>query len=114
LRIISQFNDDDDEYFPHTNRPPEVSKGLLSPALPVAFGLNLSQLPAACAVSPCRHYVRPFRAIHVAVSVQLSWQLRLRHECRSRHAKLLMKIDQVTVMVVHLAATGQLMFKRQQ
>jgi len=25
-----------------------------------------------------------------------------------------MKIDQVTVMVVHLAATGQLMFKRQQ
>jgi len=27
---------------------------------------------------------------------------------------LLMKIDQVTVMVVHLAATGQLMFKRQQ
>jgi hypothetical protein len=28
----------------------------------------------------------------------------------SRHAKLLMKIDQVTVMVVHLAATGQLMF----
>jgi hypothetical protein len=32
----------------------------------------------------------------------------------SRNAKLLMKIDQVTVMVVHLAATGQLMFKRQQ
>jgi len=25
-----------------------------------------------------------------------------------------MKIDQVTVMVVHLAATGQLMFKRQE
>jgi hypothetical protein len=57
LRIISQFNDDDDEFFPHTNRPPEVSKGLLSPALPVGFGVNLSQLPAACAVSACRHYV---------------------------------------------------------
>jgi hypothetical protein len=32
---------------------------------------------------------------------------------RLRHEKLPMKIDQVTVMVVHLAATGQLMFKRQ-
>src|SRR5262249_20998427 len=57
LRIISRFNDDDDEYFPHSDRPPGVSKGLLSSALPVGFGLNLSQLPAACAVSPCRHYV---------------------------------------------------------
>jgi hypothetical protein len=46
LRIISQFNDDDDEYFPHANQPPGVSKGLLPSALPVGFGLNLSQLPA--------------------------------------------------------------------
>jgi hypothetical protein len=32
----------------------------------------------------------------------------------SKHAKLLIKIDQVTVMVMHLAEIGQLMFKRQQ
>jgi hypothetical protein len=32
----------------------------------------------------------------------------------SRYAKLLMKIDQVTVMVARLAETGQLMFNRQQ
>jgi hypothetical protein len=82
LRIISQFNDDDDEYFPHTNRPPEVSKGLLSPALPVGFGLKFVRIarrlrsvsmPTLCVISPARIGLRarPFRAIDVAVSVQL-------------------------------------------
>src|SRR5262249_38039262 len=53
LPIISQFKDVEDEYLPHHQKP---RKGSPPSALPVGFGLNLSQVPAS-SVSPSRHWI---------------------------------------------------------
>src|ERR1700745_183930 len=108
-----------------------VSKDLLSSALPVGFGLNLSELPRrlrSVTMPTLGVMSRKYRTARATVSrnrrgcwrpafMATSVGPRLPRSptsIASRHAKLLMKIDDVTVMVVHLAATAQLTFNRQQ
>src|SRR5262249_15371725 len=54
LPIISQFNDDDDEYVPHSKGPPRASKSSPPSGLPIGFWPKfVRNWSAACAMSSC-------------------------------------------------------------
>jgi hypothetical protein len=82
LRIISRFNDDDDEYFPPFQPAARslerlaaigITRWFWPKFVPIARRLRSVTMPTLGVISPAsvEPRSRPFRAINVAVGVQL-------------------------------------------
>src|SRR5262249_59853696 len=73
LPIISQFNDDDDEYVPHSKRPPGTSERLAAIRITDWFWPKfVRNWPAACAMSSCGD--RPTHVQPTTMSARLQAQ----------------------------------------